>query len=403
MSMAMHVAAARTRPSFLCDFMRPGYLPPGLSYNNSSPLRTYFGSDGMLQSAATNEAVWEYDPFTLALHGMRWEMQARTNYILRSEFPDGVTNASPRGGAISATSLPTWLGRFTTGIAFAYDNVTDAFAYAGNAPASTLLTFSVFVKMDDGNPPVFGNATGHSAANDFALVIAGGSANPLGYTVKNCGGGIYRISASRTSGTNHLTNTGICKYATNSSRTFKATGYQLEAGGTVSSYIPTTGSTVQRQADILSTTDFAPWFNGIAGSIFFEGSAIGFNSSNGGICAISDGANLNRHYLYMSATGAFVAIVNFDGTAISTITTGNTITAGSIFKIAHAYGADNFGAALNGGTVGTDASGVLPIVDQLRFGATTAAGGLPYMGHARHFAYHPHRFIDAEIKRKCGL
>ena len=68
-------------PAFSANFMS-GVLPAGLTYTNSSTTRTYFGSDGLLKTAAANEAIFEYDLVTRVLLGMRWEMEQRTNLAL---------------------------------------------------------------------------------------------------------------------------------------------------------------------------------------------------------------------------------------------------------------------------------------------------------------------------------
>lgn len=163
-------------------------------------------------------------------------IEARVNLCTKSEFPGGITDAPIRAGLVTGASLPNWLGRFTAGIAFGHDGLITSYVYMGSAVASAQHTFSVFVKMDDGNAPSFGSASAQNVANDFVLVASGLAVSPLTYAVTSVGDGVYRVSATITAGIVGLTNNGVGKYLTNSSRTFKVTGYQLELGSVATTY-----------------------------------------------------------------------------------------------------------------------------------------------------------------------
>lgn len=163
-------------------------------------------------------------------------IEARVNLVTKSEFPGGITDSTILGGLITGASLPNWLGRFTTGIAFGHDGLITSYIYMGSAVASAQHTISVFVKMDDGNAPSFGSATPANVANDFILVVSNQQVSPLTYAVTSVGDGVYRVSATITSGIITLTSNGVVKYNTNSSRTFKVTGYQLELGSVATTY-----------------------------------------------------------------------------------------------------------------------------------------------------------------------
>ena len=163
-------------------------------------------------------------------------IEALVNLCTKSEFPGGITDSTIRAGLITGASLPNWLGRFTTGIAFGHNGLITSYVYMGSAVASAQHTFSVFVKMDDGNAPSFGSASAVNVANDFVLVVSGVAVSPLTYAVTSVGDGVYRVSVTVTVGVAALVFNGVAKYNINSSRTFKVTGYQLELGSVATTY-----------------------------------------------------------------------------------------------------------------------------------------------------------------------
>lgn len=184
----------------------------------------------------------------------------RKNLFTKTEFTSGLTDAPSRAGLVTATTFPYFTSN--TGLAFGHDGVTTSFAYKSNfsTVSGTTYTISVFVVMTDGNAPTFGNATGASALNSFALVLAGVPVNPLTYTIQSLGSNVYRVSGTVTVGS-ASSNNGLVKYATNNNRTFSVSGYQVEASSTVTSY-----------QSILTT--YAPLVNGASqtgGSLNIDG------------------------------------------------------------------------------------------------------------------------------------
>ena len=138
----------------------------------------------------------------------------RVNTFTRSEFQDGVIGGA---GLVSIASLAGYAGA----VSFGHNGVTTSYAYKS---ASHLNGFSailsVVIQMTDGGVPV----TNSSAADaDFMLVISGNM--HAGASVVSLGGDFYRVISQPTVIT--ASNTGVVKYASNSSRTFKVTAYDL--------------------------------------------------------------------------------------------------------------------------------------------------------------------------------
>lgn len=223
-----------------------GMLAPFVTFTRSSNGSRY-NSAGLLEMVAANSPRYDYDPATVT----------RANLFTYSEFQSGVTDAPVRGGLLTATSFSGLYAN--TGLQFGHDGVTGTYAYKGGAPISTTCTISVFVQMDDGNPPSFGSGSGSDVTNTFYLVIAAGATNPLTYNVQSLGNGLYRVSATAVSGTN-APNSGVVKYATNDNRTFKVSGYQLEVGSTANGYIPT--GPFERGPELIANGDFSGGLTG---------------------------------------------------------------------------------------------------------------------------------------------
>jgi hypothetical protein len=361
----------------------------GAQVELGSAATSYVKNDGGLFPAR-----FDYDPATLAPKGLLIESQ-RTNLFTQSEFANGVTDAPTRGGLLSATTFSRLIG--STGLAFGHDGVQTTYAYKNGAANGTAYALSAYVLMDDGNAPVFGSSTAADPANTFAIIIGGVIANPTTYTIQNCGGGLYRVSATATAGA-ATANSGVVKYGANNNRTFKVSGYQLEAGSYATSYIPTAGSQVTRTADIAAIVapNFAPWYNQSEGTFVVEADTAKPTTTSATVLAIdaSDGGITNRHYLgFPSATAqARTTAGGVDQAAITQAYTANTTE-----KLAYAYKANDFALARNGSLAGTDASGSLPTIDRMFIG--NAAGSAAFLdGHIRSIRYFPTRLSNAQLQ-----
>lgn len=152
------------------------------------------------------------------------------NVFSHSEFPSGTGNLGSFGALVSSATMSGYDGA----VAMGWNGTDNQTAYktVSTAYQGMQALISVVVEMDDGNPPVFGNASVTNAANDFALVLAGTAVTSpnTNYQVEHLGGSRYRVSGIGTVGA--VSAFGVIKYGTNSSRTFKTTGWHLEPYGT---------------------------------------------------------------------------------------------------------------------------------------------------------------------------
>jgi hypothetical protein len=171
---------------------------------------------------------------------------------------------------------------------------------------------------------------------------------------------------------------------------------QLEAGAFATSYIPTVASQVTRAADAASMTgaDFSSWYNQAEGTLYSESSRP-FPVPSGGVARvfeINDGTVNNRLInSYHSATAALF----FVGANNSTQANISLTTSAVGRKLASAYQLNNFAASVNGGTVGTSATGILPVVTQAQIGSS---GSTTLNGHIRKIAYYPIRVSNTNLQ-----
>ncbi|GER20685.1 phage head spike fiber domain-containing protein [Variovorax boronicumulans] len=396
------------------------YIPSTETFTSRASIGTYFDATGVMKTAAAGAARMTYNPADLTIAPWLMQEVSSTNLLTESEFRNGLADASVRIGCAAAS----WseLG-FTTGIAFPAPPPAGTFAfYAAKSPVlapSTTYVISCFVKMDDGGAPSMPASGG---AADFALVIANAPISPTACTMTHIGGGVYRLTGTRTTDASvPSTVSGIWKYGTNSARTFKFTGLQMEQALSASSYIPTTTATVTRLADIASSaattrqadtaTSVATtraldsvridttrgWFNAAEGTVFME-LEVPRMSDTGTKTVLEFGGVGGRMGVSYSA-GNFTNGVAYGYTVIdgTTLATPPKVLPGPIAKIAMSYGTEGVRFAYNNQPIQKVATPIAgPGTTYLGLGSTYGGGNCPFF-RIRAARYQPQKLTDAEV------
>jgi hypothetical protein len=175
-----------------------------------------------------------------------WIEEGTTNIIPYSDPTD--LAQIPIKNNIAIAPVGSVGAAFAGGVVFGVNPDASQYAYYSNCnlqPATTY-TLSVFVRMDDGGAPVPG---GNLATKDFGAVL---DVVPSTFAVEHIGGGLYRVDCTATTRDPvGVQNVGIVKYATQSARTFKVTGFQLETPPKTS-YMATNGAAATRSPESLS-------------------------------------------------------------------------------------------------------------------------------------------------------
>ena len=185
--------------------------------SSSANLRVLAGTAGtfFIDNVSVRELPGNHA--TQATTTKRPVLSRRVNFLTESEFRNGLLDLSTSGGLLTGATLAGYAGA----VAFAHDGVDSSWAYKSATPLNGFSAIlSVVVQMTDGGVPVT-NSTGADA--DLMLIINGSQS--VGASVVSLGGGFYRIISAPTVIT--ASNTGVVKYNTNSSRTFKVTAYDL--------------------------------------------------------------------------------------------------------------------------------------------------------------------------------
>jgi hypothetical protein len=142
-------------------------------------------------------------------------------------------------------------------------------------------------------------------------------------------------------------------------------GAQLEAGSYATSYIPTTTASVTRNQDVCVKTGISSLIGQTEGTIFFDAN---FDDSDTVNFSISDGTSSN--YVLIDTTSArsvFARVQQGGVTQAQISTTSSFYSVGERLKCAIAYKSNDFAFYINGTSIGTDNSGSVPTLDQLRF------------------------------------
>jgi hypothetical protein len=379
----------------------------GAQLSNSASVDPYVYNP---QAAPTSTAYYgpriDYDPVTLASRGLLIEEQ-RTNLLTYSE---DFSNAAwtKQQSTISANSAVAPDG-VTTADKVIPNSGFEGYVFRGTTIVSGAAAFSIYVKAAEWNFVYVAFGASFSPTNGTYIRLSDGAVTSgSGFTAQSVGNGWYRISGSSTYSTaadNSVyvipTNSGVAPRTTGDGTSgIYLWGAQMEAGAFATSYVPTVASQVTRNGDVASMLgdNFLRWYNATQG--VFLVSADSFASSSLLVrqsVVANDGtsSNLIRTYTY---DGKWGGSVSAGGVAQADLLTATVPVPNVSVKFALAYQANNFAGCINGGTVLTDTSGVVPTVTKLDLGQYPTAGN-PLNGRIQQVTYYPSRLTNAALQQ----
>lgn len=177
---------------------------------------------------------------------------------------------------------------------------------------------------------------------------------------------------------------------------------QLEAGAFATSYIPTTATSLTRNADVVSMTgtNFSSWFNASEGAFVARYlTYVNAATNNPRVFEVSDGTTSNRSRCYVTATGAFTQ-VSSGGSSVASlgVTLANPLNAYN--QVCFAYKVDSFALAGNGGTPDTDTLGAVPVAPiRINLGSDiNGAAQTQLNGYLARLYYYAPRLLNAEAR-----
>ena len=309
-------------------------LGPTLGITRTTERRVY-GELGLLQTVPTGVAGFDHNPVTGESLGLFIE-EARTNICLRSE---DLSNA-----------------------AWVVSNVTKG-STSVTAPDGTANT-NVRLTASSGNGTCLQTVTSSSANRSYAVfmkrVTGTGNIqlttdNGATWVTKTLTADWLRFDVQKTSITNPVCGVRIVT----SGDAIDFFGNDLQVGNFQTSYIPTVGSSVTRNADVVRTTDVS-WMNFDEGTFYSVATANEvvinarvFTSSAGGTDYVSQ--------FISQADGTGNYIVRAGGVTVVQLTTASAWVAGAAVSQASAYKVNDFESYVEGARSGSgDQAGAVP-------------------------------------------
>jgi len=301
----------------------------------------------------------------------------------------------PSNGVLTLDNATAPDGTFTATTVVASGNGYGPNEFIGGLSASTDYTFSVWLKNNSATEPVRPNIFGN-----YAQLLNGeltiNSVNIIASSIEEFPDGWYRISLTANSGAGGVLFVAI--YG-NDGADFECWGAQLEESSYPTSYIPTSGSTATRAADVSSSssntfgnsfydqekvTFYTQWYNNVERTWTDYQAIAGLQNSNG-INAISVSTNGGNGYqIYWNAKNNNVSQLNYSAYNIG-------YPKASIGTFSHAVAAttDDAAFAALGNSVGTDSSITMPTINELVFNAPV---------HIKRFILWPERLSNDTLQ-----
>lgn len=361
-------------PAFSLNFNTEN-LDSRITFARALNTATRVNGSGFVESVAANNPRFDYDPLTRVSKGLLIEEQ-RTNYCLYSNdfspspawvksngsfaandavSPDGTQNATKLTVTGSFPSIYTTLTINSTSVAFSFyakkgssATVCNRFTVRNGTTATNLLSFTI--NYDTG-----------------AIAYLTGSS---GVTATNCGNGWWRVSAVVTSG---ITSGNSCLFYAMTGSWSTADycyyyGAQVEYGAFATSYIPTNGTALTRNADVatITGTNFSDWWQaGLGGA-----TVLALPSTVSGtrpLVQFDDGTANEIIALRGNTTNPELYIVD-GGTPQAQIDAG-TIAANTPYSLTGWWAINDCKARKDSGAVVTDTTATIPTVTQMRIGS----------------------------------
>jgi hypothetical protein len=381
-----------------------GVLDPRVTVTRALDTATAVNSSGFIAIVNANLPRFDYDPATLAPKGLLIE-ETRTNFVLQSNVITSSADVTVTTGA--ATSPDGTTNAYRTTKANATDPVYSSKTTSMTVAANTAYTASRFVKYDGFNTTVsleynvganWGNVFWNA---QFAVASTGvtvSSQNSCTAAVQNFGNGWYRLTATFTTGGTIVTPSNpsiLLRITGGSGVSVLGYGVQLEAGAFATSYIPTTTTSLTRNADqvTMTGTNFSDWYNASEGAFacqfrtLFSG-----NAPNTAIVLSLDGSSSKRVAYIGSGANS---VQSFDG---STIIGSAGVATGSLSKVVSAYNASGRAISTNANTPATGAvSASYSTASSLAIGGYSG-GAAAFSGHISSVLFYNLRLINAEIQ-----
>lgn len=236
-----------------------------------------------------------------------------------------------------------------------------------------------------------------------SVAVAGADVVTGSGSISNYGNGWYRVAWGGTcSGSGamsiYATVKDLTTYTGSTSEYTEYFGGQVELGSYATSYIPTSGSTVTRNAETFTRTGIGDLINSAEGVFFIEMAALSNDSTRRAI-SLSDGTNTNRVILrYDNASNRVQGFIQVGGATNGNIND-NSYTITNFLKIAYKWKAGDFALWINGTEVATSTDATsfgAGVLTEMQFNEGDGAG-TEYFGKVRQIQVYKTALSDLQL------
>ena len=369
----------------------------GAQLEQSTTVGEYIPTTSTINSAPR----FDHDPTTGESLGLLVEEQ-RSNLALQGERIDQSPWTLTLASVVAETSV------LPNGGNSAYKLVPDAGSGAGlcrqnpTLADNTVYTISIFAKAAGFSQffiQLFDKAGTFAQSRTIDLSTGGLSGSETGSSITsvvNYGNGWYRLILANVNSLSGATTPNVrFRIAETGDGTsgIYFWGAQLEAGSFPTSYIPTTGATATRAADVASIggSNYSSWANNNEGTMFSDSSIIASQIQTQSVWQLSGGAVLSSLRQPHLTANQFRAVIG--DTFTGSPGTGASLTTGVTFA-AVAY--SGTAGRLQVGSVGTDATGSALDATSLSIGSL--AGSNQLNGRIKRLCFWPTRLADSTLQ-----
>ena len=361
------------------------YKPLPFDFSRASSA-TVINKDGLIETVGSGQPRIDYKDDS---KGALLLEPSRTNLITDSQTFTGTLSEVNRQSNSADIVDP-----FGTNTAFKFTVLTSG------ADANTRITNSI--SITEFSISIYVNGL---AGQKFELFLARDSYSQIFSTKEVLSGGWQRIELNGTFSTSSTTvviglEFGFTSDDSVAGQEYYLTGLQLEQGSFPTSYIPTSGSTVTRNAETCNGAGDAATFNDSEGVLMTE------------ISALADGGLSRRisisHPSYDTSNRVTLELDESANTIKAFMSSGNSTVGGLTVnginqtqnnKIAIIYKANTFEIYINGFLLDTDyVVASLPIgLSRLQFEG--ANGSNPFYGNTKQIQYYNSALTDSELEK----
>ena len=387
----------------------------GAQLEEGSTATTYIPTTNVPSAAPR----FDHNPTTGESLGLLIE-ESRTNQLKYSGNLDNSSNWTTNNGSTANTTAPDGTN---DAVIFTENTATDYHGIVGsgvNRPTmSGDITASVYIKPGTRRYVLLSfvaNTNGVCVTVDTQnMTVSEATAYGTGYTYTNnsativsASNGWYRVSFAGNSsgsngqvfivrGTNIATGNTFGESYLGDGSTFSVWGAQLEVGSFATSYIPTAGTALTRNADVVSITgsNFSSWYNQSEGTVFVKGATNDIDGNTGWASFYqASSPNNNRISVRQGPT-----LITSAGTTIA-LSASSSPTPKEIQKISTAYKNDDFALYSTYSTPVLLSAGSVPVsVDTALLGGVEGTGGAFNLnGHISRLTYYPYRLADTRLQ-----